>query len=63
MKFTHDHGSDARRNRQHVEAHGKNWGLLAVHGSVSGYLLHTDVIISTRSTFEWPVTSVLGVPM
>ena len=26
----------------------------------SDYLLHTGVIISTNSTSEWPITSVLG---
>ena len=28
--------------------------------SFSGDLLQTDVIVSTSSTSEWPVTSVLG---
>ena len=26
-------------------------------------LLHTGVIVSTSSTFEWPITSVLGLQM
>ena len=26
----------------------------------SGYLLHTGVIVLTSSTFEWPITSVIG---
>ena len=31
---------------------------VTAHESFSGDLLHTGVIISTRSTSEWPVTSV-----
>ena len=49
--------SDALWNRWRV---GKNRGLLAARGSVSDYLLHIGLIVSTKSTSEWLVTSVLG---
>ena len=34
--------------------------LQVMRDDFSGNLLNTDVIISTSSTYEWPVTSVLG---
>ena len=35
-------------------------GLQATHDDFFDDLLHTGVIVSTSSTSEWPVTSVLG---
>ena len=33
---------------------------MAARDGFSGDLLHTGVIVSTSSTSEWPITSVLG---
>ena len=43
-----------------MRARGTMHGLQAVHDGFSDDLLHTGVIVSTSSTSEWPVTSVLG---
>ena len=40
---------------------GDLWRSMTARGIVSGYLLHTGMIVSIRSTFEWLVTSVLVV--
>ena len=39
---------------------GTTHGLQAARDGFSGDLLHTGVIVSIRSTSEWPITSVLG---
>ena len=42
------------------EVRGTTCGLHAARDGFSDNLLHTGVIVSTSSTSEWPVTSVLG---
>ena len=43
-----------------MAAHGTTHVVQVARDSFSGDLLHTGVIVSTSSTFKWPVTSVLG---
>ena len=43
-----------------MAARGTTRRLQAARDDFSDDLLHTGVIVSTSSTFEWPVTSVSG---
>ena len=57
MDLTHSGASDVWR---HVGQGVDFKQRVTVLDRFSGDLLHTGVIVSTSSTFEWPVTSFLG---
>ena len=53
-------GSDVLWCRRRVGQYADFRQSVTTHESFFDDLLHTSVIVATRSTSEWPVTSVLG---